>query len=118
MSTELLDAVSKGPATRYTQERQGALLAAMVEELANLRFSIVLTAKWEMSSTADAERRNEWRVELKGLRRHYDKKIDEIAMTFGVQNAMKAQENVERTIAVPLGLTPPAAPSDDTELYF
>ncbi|MGA9672820.1 MAG: hypothetical protein WBQ94_26630 [Terracidiphilus sp.] len=118
MSTDLLDEVSKSPATRYTQEKQAQMLAAMVEELASLRFSIILTSRWDASATVDAGRRNELRAELKGLRRHYSEKIDEIAMTFGVQNAMKAKENVERTIAVPLGLMPPAAPSDDSELYF
>ena len=103
MSTHLLDAVSERPAPQYMHEKQAMLLAAIVEELASLRLSIILTAKREASATVDAERRNEWRDELKGLRRHYSEKIDEIAMTFGVQNAMTAKENVERAIAGPQG---------------
>ena len=117
MSAHLLDTVSFGPASRYAQEKLESSLAANTEELAGLRFSIILTAKWEASSNADAERRNELRAELSGLRRHYSQKIDEIAMTFGVQSAIKAKEEVERTVAIPLGMKPLMTPGEDDPLY-
>ena len=46
------------------------------------------------------ERRAELRDELVLLRKHYGDKVDEIAMTFGVQKAMKTKEQVERTGAL------------------
>ena len=118
MSTHLLDAVWTGPASRYAHEKQGTLLAANIEELASLRFSIILTAKWEASAGVEAERHDELRSELAGLRRNYSNKIDEIAMTFGVQNAMKAKDEVERTVAIPLGMKPLMTPGEDNQLYF
>jgi hypothetical protein len=118
MSTRLLDEVSIGPASRYVHEKQKVSLASNIDELAGLRFSIILTALWEASTNVDVEHRNELRSELDGLRRNYSGKIDEIAMTFGVQNAMKAQKEVERTVAIPLGMKPLMKPSDDNQLYF
>ena len=118
MSTHLLDAVSIGPASRCAHEKHESLLAANTEELAGLRFSIILTAKWEVSACADAERRDELRSELAGLRRRYSQKIDEIAMTFGVQNAMKAKDEVERTVAIPLGMKPLMTQGEDGQLCF
>ena len=69
MSAQLLETTSIGPASRYVQVKQEASLAAHTEELAALRFSIILTAKWEASAGIDEERRNELRRELDGLRR-------------------------------------------------
>ena len=40
------------------------------------------------------------------LRKHYGDKIDEIAMTFGVQQAMETQDEVERTVVVPRDVKP------------
>jgi hypothetical protein len=118
MSAHLLDTASFGPASRYVQEQQHASLSANTEELAGLRFSIILTAKWEASASADEERRNELRGELSGLRRHYSQKIDEIAMTFGVQCAIKAKEDVERSVAIPLGMKPLLTQDEDNQIYF
>jgi hypothetical protein len=118
MSAQLLDTASFGPASRFVQENLQSSLAANTEELAGLRFSIILTAKWEASAKVDDERRNELRSELAGLRRKYSQKIDEIAMTFGVQDAMKAKEAVERAVAIPLGLKPLMTPDEDNQLYF
>ena len=105
MSTELLHAPLHsslmGPASRYMKETRAALLAYETEELAALRFSIILTARWEASDDQDPEQRAELRADLSLLRRHYGDKIDEMAMTFGVEEAMKAKDNVERTVAVP-----------------
>ena len=118
MSTHLLDEVLTGPASRYAHEKHETLLAANTDELAGLRFSIILTALWEASTNVDVEHRNELHCELAGLRRNYSEKIDEIAMTFGVQNAMKAQKDVERTVAIPLGMKPLMTQSEDNQLYF
>ncbi len=105
MSTQLLhaalDPASLNPASRYVRESREALLAYDTEELAVLRFSIILTARWEASDSEAPERRAELRKELALLRKHYGDKIDEIAMTYGVMQAMKAKEEVERTVTLP-----------------
>jgi hypothetical protein len=110
VSTELLhaplDASLLGPASRYIRETREALLAYEGEELAALRFSIVLTARWEASEDESSEQRAELRADLELLRRHYGDKIDEIAMTFGVKEAMKAKEHVERTVVAPHEMKP------------
>jgi hypothetical protein len=91
-----------GPATRFIEEKQEQLLAADVEALAGLRFSIVLTAKWEGDRDEDPGRRKELRAELESLRARYFDKIDHIAMTFGVAIAMQVKEDVERHVTLPL----------------
>lgn len=110
MSTELLhaplDESLLGPASRYIRETREAMLVYETEELAALRFSIILTARWEASEEESPEQRAELRADLKLLRRHYDDKIDEIAMTFGVKEAMKTKDHVERTVAVPHEMKP------------
>ena len=95
-----------GPASRYVKASRTALLAYDIEELAALRFSIILTARWEASDKEDPDRRADLRADLKLLRRHYEDKIDEMAMTFGVAQAMKAKEEIERTVVVPRDLKP------------
>lgn len=84
------------------QEKKETLLTAEIEQLARLRLSIVLTAKWEADRDEDEERREELRGELESLRRHYFEKIDHIAMAFGVADALKAKEQVERGVTLPL----------------
>jgi hypothetical protein len=95
-----------GPASRYIKETREAMLAYETEELAALRFSIILTARWESSGDEDPQQRAELRGDLLLLRRHYGDKIDEMAMTFGVEEAMKATETVERSVVVPRDLKP------------
>ena len=95
---------SPGPATRFVQEQREQQLAAELEELAGLRFSIVITAKWEASGEEDPLRREELRLELDELRACYHNKIDQIAMTFGVVQAMQAKEEVERNVTLPLSV--------------
>ena len=95
-----------GPASRYVKESREAMLAYETEELAALRFSIILTARWEASDDEDPEQRAELRADLLLLRRHYGDKIDELAMTFGVEEAMRAKDDVERTVVVPRDMKP------------
>lgn len=110
MSTQVLhaplDLAVIGPASRYIRETRIELLDYEKEELAALRFSIILTARWAASDDELPERRAELRDELELLRRHYGDKIDEIVMTFGVQPAMETQDEVERTVVVPSNLKP------------
>jgi len=110
MSTELLHAPLHsslmGPASRYMKETREALLTFETEELAALRFSIILTARWEASDDQDPEQRAELRADLLLLRRQFGDKIDELAMTFGVEEAMKAKDNIERTVVVPRDMKP------------
>lgn len=110
MSTQVLraplDLANVGPASRYIRETRVELLDYETEELAALRFSIILTARWAASGDEPSERRAELREELELLHRHYGDKIDEIAMTFGVQQAIAAQNQVERTVVVPRDLKP------------
>ncbi|HEV2484402.1 MAG TPA: hypothetical protein VGT08_02630 [Terracidiphilus sp.] len=113
MPIHLLDAALIGPGSRYVQEIQQDLLAVCVEDLANLRFSIILTSRWEASASEDLERRSGLRYELADLRRKYSLKIDYIAMSFGVQSAMAAKEEVERNVSVPLGMDHLLAPCED-----
>ncbi len=91
-----------GPATRYIEEKQEQLLAAVAEELAGLRFSIVLTARWEGVRDEDPKRRKELRAELDSLRTRYFDKIDRIAMSIGVDIAMKIKDEVEQRVTLPL----------------
>ena len=111
MPASILDAPVAGPATRYVQDN----LTARTEELAHLRFSIVLTAKWEATEIRDALHRKELRADLEQLHALYFQKIDEIAMNFGVQSAMEAKEKVERAVKVPRGLKTPASREEQDE---
>ena len=105
MSTQILQAsldfATDGPASIYIRETRAELLTYETDELAALRFSIILTARWEASDTETSDRRAELRTDLARLRKRYGDKLDEIAMTFGVEQAVKAKEEVERTVVVP-----------------
>jgi len=128
VSTELLHAplhsLLMGPSSRSIRESREAMLAYETEELAALRFSIILTARWEASDDEDPQQRAELCADLSLLRRHYGDKIDEMAMTFGVEEAMRAKDEVERTVVVPRDMKPliihreeqlRSEDSDDTE---
>jgi len=110
VSTQLLHAPLHaslmGPASRYIKETREAMLAYEIAELAALRFSIILTARWEASGNEGPQQRAELRADLNLLRRYYGDKIDEIAITFGVEEAMKAKDEVERTVVVPRDMKP------------
>lgn len=118
MSTAVLDTAALIPATLYARLKRESNFAAFLEELAGLRFSIVLLARWEASDHVDPENRTELRHELARLRALYFDTIDEMAMVFGVQQAMDAQKEVERTVDVPRDMMPPMASRGDEQLYF
>jgi hypothetical protein len=105
--TQILDPFIAGPASRFALERYQPSLADAVEQLAGLRFSIVLSVRWESSGDLSGSARAELREELRQLRSQYADKIDEIAMNYGVQAAMEAKEGVEREVKVPKLMAPP-----------
>ncbi len=111
MSASILVAPVARPATGYVQES----LDACAEELARLRLSIVLTAKWEAAESGDALRRKELRADLDQLHALYFQMIDEIAMNFGVKAAIHAKEKVERTVSIPPELKRAALREDGPE---
>lgn len=119
MSTQILHAplaaTYTGPASIYIRETREELLSYETDELAALRFSIILTARWESSEYESPDRRAELRADLILLRKHYEDKVDEIAMTFGVEQAMKAKAEVERTVIVPRELKPLVFTSNEKE---
>ena len=53
-------------------------------------------------ATKILERRKELRAELDSLRTRYFDKIDRIAMSFGVDIAMKIKDEVEQRVTLPL----------------
>ena len=117
MAARMLDA-SITPAARCLDQLESAMLASQTEELAGLRFSILLTGKWETSETVTGERRAELRQELSILRSLYLNQLDEIAMTFGVRKAMELKEEIEHTVVLPDDVSPTAIPAEWEELYF
>lgn len=117
MLTATVDRLSLSPGTTQLREQEEVTLASVVEELVRLRFSIILTARWEADEEDDLERRAELRTELRELRTLYFDRVDEIAMRFGVQQAMDAKNEVERNVIVPRETDLPKEPVDDG-LYF
>ena len=103
MSIATVETASLGFSMPHGLERQEETLTCAIEELAHLRFAIILTARWEAEENENMERRRDLHGELTHLRVLYFDQIDEIAMTFGVQQAMDAQHEVERTVIVPSG---------------
>jgi len=118
MSTALLDTAALIPAALHARLKREFNFAAFLQELAGLRFSIVLLARWQGSDSVDGENRAELREELVHLRTLYFETIDEMAMIFGVQRAMDAQREVERTVEVPGDMMPPLKTRNDEQLYF
>jgi hypothetical protein len=118
MSNAVLTAAPIVPASVYIRLKHETNLAAMTQELASLRFSIILLARWEASRSVDQQNLAELREELAHLRELYLEKIDDIAMTFGVQQAIDAKENVECSVAVPKNMMPPMKKQEQEQLYF
>lgn len=107
MFTYLVDEISTVTDSNNDQlsEAGKSELETSIDELASLRFSIILTARFADSPTQTLERREELHDRLATLRRQYSDKIDEIAMTLSVQAAMDAKDEVERTVEVPRGVS-------------
>jgi hypothetical protein len=101
MSDHTLDAAFAGSDCRRTPDSLKPTLTANIDELAGLRFSILITTRWEESEDESEEQRAQLRDELVLLRSLYLDKIDQIAMNFGVRHAMKAQREVERKVNLP-----------------
>ena len=118
MATAVLEPAALIPASIHMRLKRESNLEAFYQELAGLRFAIVLLARWEGSDNLETENRAELRDELVRLRAIYLDTIDELAMTFGVQQAMDAKEEVERTVEVPRGMMPPTMVCEDEQLYF
>jgi hypothetical protein len=112
--TQSIEIAFEGPASRYVRERPRTSLSDAVEQLAGLRFSIVLSARQESSGVLTAPARAELRDELRRLRSRYSDKIDEIAMNYGVQAAIDAKEGVEREVVVPKTMMPPVKTKYDS----
>lgn len=106
------------PDAAVVVEKQEILLSADIEELSSLRFSIVITAKWESSRDIDPRRRKELHRELETLRWRYFEKIDHIAMAFGVVQAIKAKDEVERRVTLPLRERLPLLVGEEDGLSF
>lgn len=111
----LFDSTTIEQISEHVIETPRLLLAEETEELGALRFSIILTARWADSDSESPDRRAELRYDLALLRKRYSNKIDEIAMTFGVDQAMRAQREVERTVVVPRDPVTMRAPCDYKE---
>jgi hypothetical protein len=103
----------EGATTESVVERQHATLVEAIEQLAGLRFAIVLSARWESSEDLELSERNDLREELRMLRTRYSDKIDQIAMTYGVQAAINAKEGVEREVKIPKTMLPPLTRNAD-----
>jgi hypothetical protein len=102
MSIQTQIASSTDPVIECVFDREEAQYAAKTGELAGLRLSVLLTAKWESEEDAGTDSREQLRAELDHFRNLYFDKIDEIAMTFGIQKAMDAKRNVEHSVELPL----------------
>lgn len=117
MSTEILHATLhlwiSGPGPRIAHQTREALLGGAIEQLAELRGSILLTAESEADPSHEPRRRAELRRDLEQLRGSYRARLDSIAMGFGVDAAMKAKEKVERTVTLrPAVAAAPAGEAD------
>jgi hypothetical protein len=99
------------PDSRYAYDDAEALLTGSTEQLAHLRFTIILVACWEPSSSVTPQRRKELRAELTRFRNLYLGMVDELAMAYGVHQALKTRNYIERTVYVPTGMLPPATPA-------
>jgi len=105
LSPAILEASAAVSTTFGTPRRN---LLSLTEKLASLRYLIILTARWAASESIGHERRNLMNRDLARLRREYSVLVDDIAMSFGITEAMEAQEDVERNVVVPKGIKPPA----------
>ena len=118
MSVAFLDTASAVPDSGFNLERQNTDLAALTEEMAGLRYSIILAARWAGSKSIEAESRADLQTELAQLRALYSDRLDEIAMRFGIPQAIAAKETVERTVHVPKGAMHPLKFANRNQIYI
>jgi len=114
----ILEDTSLHQLVESANEAQPASLASARAELARLRYLAILTARWESSSDANPGNRAALREDLVQIRALYSKQIDEIAFSFGVQQAMEAQDYIERTVVVPQSARMPGSQREDDDLEF
>ena len=100
---ETIDQSSSQSAIGTSATLDPADLTARKAELEDLRYGIILRARWESSDFVDSERKALLRDDLVQLRSLYAEKIDEIAMNFGVRQAIEALVYVEKNVTVPRG---------------
>jgi hypothetical protein len=93
-------------------------LEASIERLGELRFLVILTARWEGSDSIGRDRRLKLRRDLARLRQQYTDKIDDIAMHFSVQQAMDAKQFVEHSVMVPRGIAAPEALAEEEQGWY
>ena len=105
------------PDSRYAYDDAEALLAGSTDQLARLRFTTILVARWEPSSGVTSHRRKEMRTELTRLRNLYLGMVDELAMAYGVHHALMTRNYVERTVCIPKCILPPASPTRHATLF-
>jgi hypothetical protein len=118
MPARLQETAAIVPAAVHVRLKRETNLSAMTQELAGLRFSIILLARWEAARSVDETTLADLREELAQLRLQYFKTIDELAMAFGVQQAMETRQSVERSVIVPKNLAPPLKWLEPAQLYF
>ena len=118
MSMPILEDTSLHQLVESAMEAQPASLASARAELARLRYMAILTARWESSNGFDSRNSAALRNDHTQIRSLYSEKIDEIAMTFGIQQALDAQDYVERNVVVPQSARMPGMQHEEDDLEF
>ena len=101
MSMATFDSASLLSLATHARSKEEKDLSARREELGGLWLAILLTARWEAQETESRQQREDLQAELDQLRLQYYGAIDEIAMTFGVPEAMAMLQAVERNVRLP-----------------
>ena len=114
----ILEDTSLHQLVESANEAEPLSLASARSELARLRYMAILTARWESSNGLDTRNRAALRADLADVRALYSRKIDEIAMSFGVQQAMDAQIFVERNVVVPIAARMPGTQHEEDDVEF
>lgn len=107
MSHTLLGSPRLDASTRLASQPS---LTTLTDKMAELRYLILITARWEGSDSVGRAKRTVMRNDLVRLRKEYANRIDEIAMNYGVQQAMDAQRDVERRVQLPAHVAPSSRP--------
>jgi len=116
MTASLLDSAPIVPASVHAHFRHETTLAAMTQELASVHSSMLVLVRSAKPHSLDAGDLARVREEVAQLRVLYFEKIDEIAISFGVQRAIEAKESVECSVKILSGMLPPA-PNQESEEF-